>query len=142
MRGLGGLLTQGLEIGVLRLGIRRRGWEAVGADNLLGLWGRSRSSRLRDSDSRNGRSRQNLALRRGAVLGSNVDRAFVIRRILVHTLQLALQLTLAFLSSFKLGTLGLKSGLLLLSLTASFFPASLLFLLLDLALSDLLLKGA
>jgi hypothetical protein len=53
-RGLGGLLAQGLEVGVLGLSIGCSSWEGVGADNLLLL---NRRRRLGDSDSRNRRSR-------------------------------------------------------------------------------------
>jgi hypothetical protein len=74
---LGGL-AQGLEIGVLRLGIGCSGWEAVRADDLLGFRSRRRHNGFGDSNSRNGRSRQNLALRRSAVLGGDVDRALII----------------------------------------------------------------
>lgn len=85
--------------------------------------------------------RQHLALRRGAVLGSDVDRALVVgRALLSKTLQFELELTLPLLGCFEFGALGSESGFVLFRLARRSLFAALLLLLLDLALSDLLLE--
>jgi hypothetical protein len=81
-------------------------------------------------------------LSRGAILGRDALRTLLIRRaFFVHALQLALQLPLTFPGRFEFSTLGFHLGLLFLGRSSSFFPAALLFLLLDFALSNLFLKG-
>jgi hypothetical protein len=81
-------------------------------------------------------------LSRGAILGRDAPRTLLIRRaFFVHALQLALQLPLTFPGRFEFSTLGFHLGLLFLGRSSSFFPAALLFLLLDFALPNLFLKG-
>jgi hypothetical protein len=75
-------------------------------------------------------------------LRCDVLRALVIRRALVvNALELELQLTLTLLGCLEFSTMGCKLGFIVLGCPCSFFLATLLLLLLHLALSNLLLKS-
>ena len=76
------------------------------------------------------------------MLRCDIGRTFVIRRaFIVKTLELTLELSLTLLSCFELCALSGETSLLFLRLSACLLPTTLFFLLLDLALTDLLLKG-
>lgn len=142
-------MTKRLEVGVLRLRIGGGSGNSsgFGADCFLRfrLRGWSWSWRLGNSDRGNWRRRRrsglDLALCRSDILWRNIHRALIVRALLIHSLQLALQLALTLFGRFELSTLGFHRGLLFLGQSSSFFLATLLLLLLDLALADLFFKS-
>lgn len=105
---------------------------------------RHRRGRRRRRRRRRGRGRrQHLALRWSAVLRGDVDRALVVgRALLCKAFEFALQLALPLPGCLEFGALGRQSGFPLLRLALRGRLATFLFLLLELALSDLLLELA
>jgi hypothetical protein len=144
-----GRLSNLLEPRVLGFGLRTQICAAAGRRGRRagGRFGFRNSRHRRCSSWGRGRWRRrlgggSLGLSRAAIPRRREFGTFVVRgTLLFHSLQLPLQLPLAFLGRFEFCALGGEFGFLFLCAALGFFLPTLLFLFLNLALLDLFLEG-